>query len=82
MTYTATRRAELLKNKRIPPGEPAPTAADCYHFALSQPAVDVCMTGPKDLAQMREGLRALEILNEMELARLRRVGINFGGRVI
>jgi len=81
VTYTATRWGQLLKQKRMPPGEPAPPAADCYRFALSHPAVDVCMTGPKNLAQMREALRALDLgpLNEAELARLRRVGDHLRG---
>lgn len=76
VTYTATRWGQLLKQKRMPPGEPAPPAADCYRFALSHPAVDVCMTGPKNLAQMREALRALDLgpLTAQELVRLRRVG--------
>jgi aryl-alcohol dehydrogenase-like predicted oxidoreductase len=76
VTYTATRWGQLLTQKRMPPGEPAPPAADCYRFALSHPAVDVCMTGPKDLVQMREALRALDLgpLDEAELDRLRRVG--------
>jgi aryl-alcohol dehydrogenase-like predicted oxidoreductase len=84
VTYTATRWGQLLKDKRMPPGEPAPTAADCYRFALSHPAVDVCMTGPKDLAQMREDLRALDLgpLTETELVRLRRLGDHLRGRVI
>jgi aryl-alcohol dehydrogenase-like predicted oxidoreductase len=79
--YTATRWGQLLKDKRMPPGELAPTAADCYRFALSHPAVDVCITGPKDLAQMREDLRALDLgpLTETELVRLRRVGDHLRG---
>lgn len=76
VTYTATRWGQLLQQRHMPPGEPAPVAADCYRFVLSQAAVDVCMTGPKDLLQMREALRALDLgpLNEAELARLRRIG--------
>lgn len=76
VTYTATRWGQLLKQKHMPPGEAAPPAADCYRFALTHPAVDVCMTGPKNQAQMREALRALDLgpMDESELARLRRVG--------
>jgi len=76
VTYTATRWGQLLKQKHMPPGEPAPSAADCYRFALSHPAVDVCMSGPKNLAQMREALRALDLgpMDEAGLDRLRRVG--------
>ena len=76
VTYTATRWGQLLKQKHMPPGEAAPPAADCYRFALTHPAVDVCMTGPKNQAQMREALRALDLgpMEAAELARLRRVG--------
>jgi aryl-alcohol dehydrogenase-like predicted oxidoreductase len=76
VSYTATRWGRLLQQKHMPPGEPAPVASDCYRFALSHPAVDVCLTGPKNLAQMREALSALDLgpLNEAELIRLRRVG--------
>jgi aryl-alcohol dehydrogenase-like predicted oxidoreductase len=81
VTYTATRWGQLLQPKRLPPGEPVPQASDCYRFALSHPAVDVCMTGPKSLAQMREALRALDLgpLAAPELARLRRVGAYLKG---
>jgi len=36
------------------------TAADCYRFCLSSPHVDVVLTGPKDVAQLRENLAAVE----------------------
>ncbi len=76
VTYTATRWGQLLKPGKMPPGEAPPTAADCYRFALSHPAVDVCMTGPGDIAQMRQALRALELgpLSAEEMSRLRRLG--------
>ncbi len=41
VAFTATRWGQLLKQKNMPPGETAPTAADCYRFVLSHPAVDV-----------------------------------------
>jgi aryl-alcohol dehydrogenase-like predicted oxidoreductase len=81
VAYTATRWGQLLQPKRMPPGEAAPRAADCYRFVLSQAAVDVCMTGPKNLEQMREALKALDLgpLPPEELARLRRVGDHLRG---
>jgi aryl-alcohol dehydrogenase-like predicted oxidoreductase len=81
VSYTATRWGQLLQQKHMPPGEAAPVASDCYRFALSHPAVDVCLTGPKNLAQMREALRTLDLgpLNEAELIRLRRVGDHLRG---
>ena len=47
-----------------------------YRFALSIPAEDVCMCGPKDTVQMKEALRALELgpLNREEVERMRKIG--------
>ncbi|MFH2127347.1 MAG: hypothetical protein ABIK12_12580 [Pseudomonadota bacterium] len=60
----------------MPPGEAPLSAADCYRFSLTNPAVDVCLTGPRNVDQMRQGLAALEAgpLGEDELARIRRIG--------
>jgi predicted aldo/keto reductase-like oxidoreductase len=76
VAFTATKWGRLLDPKKMPPGEKPPTAADCYRFALTNPAVDVCMTGPKTLDQMRENLKTLELgpLNEEEMGRMRRIG--------
>jgi len=76
VTFTANRRGQLLKPRKMPPGEQPPQAADLYRFSLSQPAVDVCMCGPANMAQMREALKTLDLgsLHEAELARLRRIG--------
>ena len=83
VTYTATRWGQLLRQKNMPPQEVVPEASDCYRFALSHPVVDVCMTGPKDLVQMREALKSLDLgpLNEEEMTRIRRIGNHVrGGR--
>jgi len=76
VSYTATRWGQLLEEKKMPPGEPAPSASDCYRFVLSHPAVDICMTGPKNLEQMREALRTLDLdpMSEDELARMKKIG--------
>ncbi len=76
VSYTATRWGQLLNPKKMPAGEAAPSASDCYRFALSNPSVDVCMCGPKDRAQMQEALRTLDLgpLGEEELERMRRIG--------
>ena len=44
----------------MPPEESVPQASDCYRFVLSNPVVDVCMCGPKNLNEMRAALPALE----------------------
>ena len=81
VSYTATRWGQLLQEKNMPPSESAPTASDCYRFVLSHPAVDVCMTGPKNLQQMREALRTLDLgpFGGDELERMRKIGDHIRG---
>ena len=76
VTYTATRWGRLLKQKKMPPGETAPPASDCYRFVLSHPAVDVCLTGPKTREEMKEALKTLDLgpLEDEDLNRMRRIG--------
>ncbi len=76
VTYTATRWGQLLKPKKMPPGEPPLTAGDCYRFVLSNPTVDVCLCGPKNIDQMRAALSALELgpLGDEEMGRVKMIG--------
>jgi aryl-alcohol dehydrogenase-like predicted oxidoreductase len=76
VTYTATRWGDLLNPKKMPPGEKPPRGADCYRFVLTNPAVDVCMTGPRNTEEMREALTALEMgpLSEEEMGRMKHIG--------
>jgi predicted aldo/keto reductase-like oxidoreductase len=76
VTYTATRWGHLLKQKHMPDNEAPLSAADCYRFSLSNPAVDVCLCGPADMDQMRQALSALEAgpLSEAEMARVKKIG--------
>jgi aryl-alcohol dehydrogenase-like predicted oxidoreductase len=76
VSYTATRWGQLLNPKKMPPGEQPMRASDCYRFALSNPAGDVCMCGPRDTAQMREALRSLDLgpLDDNELKRVLKIG--------
>jgi aryl-alcohol dehydrogenase-like predicted oxidoreductase len=76
VTYTATRWSDLLNAKKMPPGEKPLSGSDCYRFVLSNPAVNVCMTGPKNMVQMREALKALDLgpLSEQEMVRFRKIG--------
>jgi len=82
VAFTATRWGKLLDPKKMPPGEKPPTAADCYRFVLSHPAVDVCMSGAKTVEQMRENLSVLDAgpMGEDELARMRRIGDHVYGK--
>jgi predicted aldo/keto reductase-like oxidoreductase len=76
VAFTATCWGRLLSPKRMPPGEKPATAVECYRFALTQPAVDLCMTGPRTLEEMRENLATLAQgpMTEEELTRMRRIG--------
>jgi len=76
VTFTATRWGRLLKQSKMPPGESAPIASDCYRFVLSHPAVDVCMAGPRNSEEMKEALRTLDLgpLEDKGLDRMRRIG--------
>jgi aryl-alcohol dehydrogenase-like predicted oxidoreductase len=76
VSYTATRWGQLLKESKMPPGEPPLTATDCYRFVLSNPNVDLCMTGTRSLEMMKENLKALEMgpLSTDEMERIRKIG--------
>lgn len=76
ISFTATKWKQLLNEKKMPDGERAPSASDCYRFVLSNPAVDICMMGAKNLEQMRGNLSVLDSgpLSEEEIARIVKVG--------
>ena len=76
VTYTATRWGQLLDPGKIPPGESAPAPSDCYRFVLSNPAVDICLCGPRNIRQMREALATLELgpLGKEDMERMKRIG--------
>jgi aryl-alcohol dehydrogenase-like predicted oxidoreductase len=76
VTYTATRWGGLINPKKMPKGERTPRASDCYRFVLSNPFVDVCIAGPKNMEQMNEALASLDrgALSEEEMAWMRRIG--------
>jgi aryl-alcohol dehydrogenase-like predicted oxidoreductase len=82
VAFTATAWGGLLNQKKMPPGEPPLSAADCYRFALSNPGVDVCMMGARNAEQVREDLRALDLgpLGPEETSRVRRIGDHLYGK--
>ena len=59
VAYTATSWRKLLAKPKGWTGE-AMTAGDCYRFCLSNPHVDVCLTGPASMKQLDENLAALD----------------------
>jgi len=79
--YTATRWGQLLQARRMPPGERPLTAAECYRFVLSNPYVDICLTGPANAQQLEEALITLDDgpLGPEEMARVRRIGDHLHG---
>jgi hypothetical protein len=75
VAYTATSWRKLLRPPRGWKGPPA-TAGDCYRFCLTSPHVDVVLTGPRNAAELRENLAAVDKgpLSERELASMRQLG--------
>jgi aryl-alcohol dehydrogenase-like predicted oxidoreductase len=59
VAYTATRWGGLLSRPKGWNG-PVMTAGDCYRFCLSNPHVDLVLTGPKNRQQLQENLHHLQ----------------------
>jgi aryl-alcohol dehydrogenase-like predicted oxidoreductase len=76
VAFTATSWRQLLKPRHTPPSDKTPAAVDCYRFVLSNPAIDVCMTGPSSATHVDEALKAFDLgpMTPEELAWMRRVG--------
>lgn len=74
--YTATRWGTLVDPKNTLAGLRTPIAVDCYRFVLTNPNVDVCLTGPSTAEQMEANLGALELgpLSDEEMEWMRQVG--------
>lgn len=74
VSYTSTRWGTLLKAPSGWADRPA-TAAECYRFALTHPAVDVVLTGPDSWAQLEANLDGLEgPLDAQRLGWMRELG--------
>ncbi len=82
ISFTATRWGQLLKESKMPSGEKPLTAKECYRFVLSNPAVDVCMTGARTHKMMMENLETLESgpLTPEEMERIRHIGDHVYGK--
>jgi len=76
VSFTATRRMSLVTSKRISAVEKRPSAGDCYRFVITNPSVDVVITGPSKAAQLEENLAEVQKgpLSEDELVWMRRIG--------
>lgn len=58
VAYTATAWRKLLT---LPKGRTGrvPTAGDCYRFCLTNPHVDLVLTAPRTVAELRENIAAI-----------------------
>ena len=76
VSFTATKWGQLLDQGKMPAGIKAPSAIDCYRFVLSNPSVNVCMMGARNIEMMRENLAMLDMgpMNDEELTRMREIG--------
>lgn len=59
LAYTATSWRKLLKRPRGWSGQ-VMTAGDCYRFQLSNPHVDMALTGPANRGELEQNLAAVE----------------------
>ena len=76
VVFTATCWGDLMKPDKVPGGDKVPTASDCYRFNLTNPAVDLCLTGPRSASDLAAALDALDKgpLTPEEMDWMRRVG--------
>lgn len=75
VAFTCTRWGTLLKGH--PHWQEAPpTAADCYRYVLSHPAVRIALTAPQNFQQLQENLWLLQAppLSASEITRWQKYG--------
>jgi aryl-alcohol dehydrogenase-like predicted oxidoreductase len=75
VAFTATRWGTLLAPHAGWPGLP-PTASDCYRYSLAHPSVQVVLTAPRSLAELKENLDVLELppMSKQERGQWQRFG--------
>jgi aryl-alcohol dehydrogenase-like predicted oxidoreductase len=59
VAYTATAWRKLLRAPRGWRGA-VPTAADCYRFCLTNPSVDIVLSGPRNATELRHDVAAVD----------------------
>ena len=76
VTFTATCWGDLMNPDKVPAGDKVPSASDCYRFNLTNPAVDLCLTGPRSVSDLTAALDAFEKgpMTQEEMDWMRRVG--------
>jgi aryl-alcohol dehydrogenase-like predicted oxidoreductase len=75
VAYTATAWRKLLRAPGRWKGK-VPTAGDCYRFCLASPHVDVVLSGPRNVAELRENIAAVDRgpLSPAEMEEMRAFG--------
>jgi len=70
------RKAFSTAVVKVPVGDNVPTAGDCYRFNLTNPAVDLCLTGPRSASDLTAALDTLDKgpMTPEEMDWMRRVG--------
>ena len=76
VTFTATCWGELMQPDKVPAGDRVPSAGDCYRFNLTNPAVDLCLMGPRSASDLTAALDELDEgpMTPEEMDWMRRVG--------
>ena len=76
VAYTATSWKQLLTASKIPSGEKVPEAKDCYRFNLTNPNVNVTLSGARSEDEIRHALMSIDegAMNDDEMNWMRRVG--------
>lgn len=75
VAFTSTRWGQLLKGHPNWPEEP-PTAADCYRFGLSHPAIQLTLTAPQTRRDLEANLTTLKapLMSDQDIAHWQRFG--------
>jgi len=74
--YNSTRWGHLFDPRWTPEGEKTPCPVDLYRYALSNPNVDMVLTAPQTMEELKENLRTLDCrpVTDEERGWLERVG--------
>src|SRR5271167_3173693 len=76
VTFTVTCWGDLMRPDKVAAGDNVSTAGDCYRFNLTNPSVNLCLTGPRSAADLMAALEALDKgpMTSEEMDWMRRVG--------
>ncbi len=76
VAFASNRWGSLFDPRSMPPGDTAPSPADCYRFVLSHPSVHVACCGPGNMTELQQDLECLDQgpMEGEELERMRRIG--------